>query len=192
MQPVPIGRPCAAHEFALVDADGGLVRDGEAGELLVAGPSLMQGYCNRPDLTEAAFAALPGRPQVQAYRTGDRVRCDAQGQYHFLGRLDDMIKTRGYRVEPAEIEAVLLRHPQVEEAAIIPLPDEQLGNRLLALVVLTGDAASAPLASHCGAYLPGYMIPVQFIPQTGLLPRTQTGKIDRAACRRMLEVAGGR
>lgn len=186
-EPVPIGRPCAGHEFAIVDPDGGLVPPDGAGELLVTGPSLMQGYYNSPESTEAAFAAFPGRPQARAYRTGDRVRCDAQGNWHFLGRLDDMIKTRGYRVEPAEIETVLLRHPQVEEAAVIAVPDEQLGNRLVALVFLTGDAANASLSSHCSAFLPSYMIPVEFIARPDPLPRTQTGKVDRAACRKTLE-----
>ena len=188
-EPVPIGRPCAGHEFAIVGPDGRLVPPGDAGELLVAGPSLMQGYCSSPASTEAAFAAFPGRPQARAYRTGDRVRCDAQGDYHFLGRLDDMIKTRGYRVEPAEIEAVLLRHPQVEEVAVVPVPDEQLGNRLVALVVVTEDTATGVLTSHCSLYLPTHMIPKEFVARSVALPRTATGKIDRTACREMAGVA---
>lgn len=192
--PIPIGKPCAGHRLAIVDAAGRLVARGEAGELLVAGPSLMAGYCNRPDLTDAAMAVFPGEGDIRAYRTGDKVRCGEDGQYHMLGRFDDMIKTRGYRVEPGEIEAALARHPAVAEAVVLPVPDAMLGNRLFAIVSTSGsndgsiDGAidGRELAAHCGRLLPAYMIPHGFVMTDAALPRTDTGKLDRIACRKLL------
>ena len=115
-----------------------------------------------------------------AYRTGDLVTLDAEGNYLFIGRRDGMVKTRGYRVEVGEVEAALYSHAAIREAAVLPVPDDMLGSRLRA--VIAADSASAltrqEVVEHCLRQLPRYMVPdvVEFC---AALPRTSTGKVDR-------------
>src|SRR5262249_52542435 len=123
--------------------------------------------------------------EEKMYRTGDLVKPDANGDYYFLGRRDNQIKSRGYRIELGEIEAALLSHPGVCEAAVIAIPDEEIGNRIKAFVYLheAESLSSVELQKHCATKVPKYMIPEQ-IELRGTLPKTSTGKIDRVTLAR--------
>jgi len=184
---IPIGGACDNFELLVVGADREPVDDGREGELWVRGPGVMTGYWGRAELDAESLVPnplQPGLPGDYFYRTGDRVRREADGNLAFLGRLDNMIKTRGYRVEPGEIEHLLLKHPLVTEAAVVPVPDDTAGTLLKAIVVCGADAAPSPreLQRLCAQNLPDYMIP-RFIEFTPSLPRTSTGKLDRVLLR---------
>jgi acyl-coenzyme A synthetase/AMP-(fatty) acid ligase len=127
-----------------------------------------------------------------AYRTGDLVKLDASGDYLFLGRRDNQIKSRGFRIELGEIETALYNHPAVREAAAVAIPDEQIGNRIHAFVALHegGAATASDLERHCIAALPRYMVPEQ-ITLRPVLPKTSTGKIDRRGLAEAPAVASG-
>ncbi|MGH8552751.1 MAG: AMP-binding protein, partial [Methylococcales bacterium] len=180
---IPIGCACPHVETRIVNADHATVARGQAGELWVRGPSLMSGYWGRTEHSAAAFAPDPLQPACAGglfYRTGDRVMADSEGNLIFLGRLDNMIKTRGYRVEPEEVEAVLTRHPKVTEAAVIAVRDENEITLLKAIVAPAGEKPEIrELKRWCAKRLPDYMIPwhIEF---TASLPKTSSGKLDRA------------
>ncbi|WP_438036869.1 myxochelin non-ribosomal peptide synthetase MxcG [Sorangium sp. So ce204] len=184
----PIGTPLPGVRAAIVDththARGRLVPRGAVGELHLIGPGLARGYLGRPDLDAARFVVLDqleGRPR--AYRTGDLVLQRADGQLVFIGRVDDELKISGHRVDPLEIEAALLRHPSVREAAVIGHASAGGGKRLSAFLV-AGDPAPSPaeLRRHARSLLPAAAIPSAFV-LTDRLPRTSSGKIDRKALR---------
>ncbi|WP_318196293.1 non-ribosomal peptide synthetase/type I polyketide synthase [Streptomyces sp. MCL20-2] len=175
---LPIGRPVAGTEVAVVSPDGEVLGPGEAGELLIAGIGLTPGYLGEPALTEAAFTVRHGR---RWYRSGDRVRCSEDGTLEFLGRLDDQVKIRGNRVEPGEIEAVLQTHPDVTHAVVLAED-----GRLTAFVTPgtgacgSSEGVGAELRLHLAESLPAYMIPSR-ITRVDTMPLTGTGKIDRRA-----------
>lgn len=179
--PVPIGTACANCTLLVVDDDETVCGRGEAGELLVSGPSVMSGYHAMPEATARALVARgDGSGSALWYRTGDLVREDEAGLLHLLGRRDGMIKSRGYRIELGEIESVLYQHPGVAEAAAVALPDEDSGHVIRAAAVArAGQALDAgKLRAFCAERLPAYMIPLS-IALRGSLPRGSTGKIDR-------------
>jgi amino acid adenylation domain-containing protein len=187
-QPAPIGKACANTEVFAVTSEGRRVsRPGEEGELYVRGPSLMRGYWGQPAKTSEALVRNPFRAEYDelVYRTGDLVTMDPAGNYVFLGRRDSMAKIRGYRVELGEVEATLYRHPAIREAAVLPVPDELLGSRLRAVVTADGggNLTRENVLDHCRRWLPGYMVPdmVEFREE---MPRTSTGKVDRAGLAR--------
>ncbi|WAT18936.1 amino acid adenylation domain-containing protein [Aurantiacibacter sp. MUD11] len=189
---VPLGQPCAGHEFALLDETGGFVEGEGVGELLVSGPSLMAGYCGDSELTDKRMAPLPvgDAGGVLAYRTGDRVRRDAHGAYHFLGRLDDMVKSRGFRIELGEIDHAISSHPRIREAVAVAIADPAISNRIEALVVTDSPGSLGDLRSHCATMLPEYMIPARFHERSEPLPRNDNGKLDRARAAAILSSAG--
>jgi amino acid adenylation domain-containing protein len=181
--PVPIGQACANMDVFAVTSEGRRVSaPGEVGELYVRGPGLMRGYWGQPEKTRQVLVSNPFQEHYDepAYRTGDLVTVDSEGRYVFLGRRDSMVKTRGYRVEPGEVEAALYGHPDIREAVVVPVPDELVGSRLRAVISLNGSASLTRLEvlEHCRRRLPGYMVPdvVEFCEA---LPRTSTGKVDR-------------
>ena len=181
--PVPIGRSCADTEAFAVTGDGSrMTRLGEEGELWVRGPGLMSGYWGQPDKTTQVLVRNPFQPAYEepAYRTGDLVTLDADGNYLFLGRRDGMVKTRGYRVELGEVETALYAHPAIREAVVLPVPDELLGSRLRAVICADGEGGLTrkDVLDHCRRRLPDYMVPdvVEFYEE---LPRTTNGKVDR-------------
>jgi acyl-CoA synthetase (AMP-forming)/AMP-acid ligase II len=181
--PVPIGRACANTDAFAVTSEGGRVsKPGEEGELYVRGSGLMSGYWGDREKTRRVLVGNPFQAAYDepAYRTGDLVTIDADGNYVFLGRRDGMVKTRGYRVELGEVEAALYEHPAVREAVVLPVPDEMLGSRLRAVIAADppGALTRQDVLEHCKRRLPGYMVPdvVEFCQA---LPRTSTGKVDR-------------
>jgi amino acid adenylation domain-containing protein len=183
--PIPIGKACANTQVFAVDNGGKKVRvPGETGELYVRGPSLMQGYWGHPEKTAKVLIRNPFQPHFPepVYKTGDIVTLDADGNYLYLGRQDGMIKTRGYRVELGEIEAVLYGHPVIKEVAVLPVPDEVLGNRLSAVISLFEGATLTrkEILSFCNQQLPHYMVP-DVIEFREVLPKTSTGKTDRVS-----------
>ncbi|MEU8891468.1 amino acid adenylation domain-containing protein [Streptomyces sp. NPDC048442] len=175
--PPPIGRPCPYARTFLLDADGRPVPDGPGaeGELCVTGDSVMLGYWGRP-------TADAGTAPSRTHRTGDIVVSHGSAGYLYVGRRDHMVKIRGYRVEPEEIEAVLMRLPSVHEAVCVPVPDGDGGTALHAYAA-PAEGARPPVAElrgHCLDALPRYMVPAEFH-LVDAFPRTSTGKTDRRA-----------
>lgn len=182
-EPVPIGKACANSEVIVLGEDGETVSRGEVGELCVRGPGLATGYWGLPERTAQSFAPHAVHAHLgpePIYRTGDLVREEADGNYTYLGRRDNQIKSRGYRIELGEIETALYSHPDIEEAAVVPVQDDEIGNRIEAFVVvrLGRELSASALAHHCAARLPKYMVP-QRIEARASLPKTSTGKIDK-------------
>jgi amino acid adenylation domain-containing protein len=181
--PIPIGKACANTDLVAIDSNGKRVSaPGTEGLLYARGSTVMQGYYGRPENTAACFIPDPftvGREE-KLYCTGDWVTLDENGDYLFVGRKDHMIKTRGYRVELGEIEAVMVAHPAVDEAVALPIPDEAIGNTIHAVVTIadSGSLDSMELKQHCAEKLPPYMVPEK-IEFRESLPRTDNGKIDR-------------
>ncbi len=172
---IPLGIPCEHLEVSLRREDGAPCGAGETGEIVVAGPGVMQGYWGRPDLTSAA--RLDGR--LDSYRTGDFARWES-GKLRFLGRRDQQVKIHGYRVELPEIEAHLERHPLVGKAAVLLEQAGTLEARLVGFVAVNrGEPAiEESLTRHCAGELPWYARPSRFVIRSEL-PTTSTGKIDR-------------
>ena len=180
---VPIGRPTPNTRLYILDDFGQQVRPGAPAELWIGGSQLARGYVNRPELTADRFRPDPLSELAGArrYRTGDRVRMDAQGNLVFMGRFDDQIKIRGYRIEIGEIETALARHPALTAAAVV-LREDANGDPVLAAYASVGEAVVEPaeLRGFLEDWLPASMIPASFtfLP---VLPLTPNGKIDRAA-----------
>ncbi|WP_020667051.1 amino acid adenylation domain-containing protein [Amycolatopsis nigrescens] len=196
-RPVPIGRGCDYATTVLVDESGKVLDGTEVeGELCVGGDSVMLGYWGDQAKTRERLVLLPGTDRFDdrgpVYRTGDVVRRDARGDLVFVGRRDHMVKIRGYRVELGEIEAVLLGHADVGEAAVVAVPESDGTLRLEACV--RSRAASGPtepeLRRHCLEALPRYLLPAR-IHLLESLPLTSTGKIDRPALTTALEAPAG-
>lgn len=177
LEPLSIGIACSDDVLKIVDEDGRAVPNGEEGELLVSGGSVMAGYWNLPDRTDAAFAI--DEQGMRWYRTGDVVREEADGNLTFLGRRDRMVKRRGYRVELGEIEAALYRHPSVREAAVVAIPHEESGVMIMAFLAWggAGNPSIIQLKQFSAGNLPLYMIPDRFV-FLSTLPKTSTDKID--------------
>jgi len=181
---IPIGRPIANTQVYILDAHMRQVPAGVPGELYAGGDGLARGYWNHPELTEERFAANPFGPEgSRLYRTGDLARWLPDGTVEFLGRGDLQVKVRGYRIEPAEIEAALCRHPDVREAAVIAARDRRgSADRLIAYVVPADgrNPDSETLRTHLRAGLPEYMVPSHLV-TLPRLPLDPNGKLDRSA-----------
>jgi acyl carrier protein len=168
--------------------DGGLepFPIGVSGELHIGGGGVARGYLNRPELTQAKFIADPfGPPGGRLYKTGDVCRYHADGSIAFLGRLDDQVKIRGHRIELGDIESVLLRHSDVNEAVVVVNESPSAGKRLIAY--LTGhaggrQASGGELRERRAQDLPEYMIPAGFV-YLDALPLTPNCKVDRKSLR---------
>src|SRR5579864_5657899 len=201
-----IGKPVAGSAAYVLDAGREPLPIGVAGELYLGGAGLARGYLGRPELTAERFVPDPWspRPGRRLYRTGDLVRRRASGDLDFLGRLDEQLKVRGFRIEPGEIEAALAAHPAVAAAAVVVGRDS---GRLTAYVVPAAPDAPAPpavpdvpaapprppdesaapprfdtaaLRAHLRTRLPEFMVPADVV-AVPRLPRTPGGKLDRRA-----------
>lgn len=175
-----LGEAIADARVYVCDARMAPVATDDSGELLIGGAGLARGYLDQPMLTASRFVPDPfgGEPGARLYRTGDRVRRLADGGLEFLGRADEQVKVRGFRVELGEVETILLRHPGVTEAAaalhgIVP------GERVLVAFVAGGVDVDA-LRSFVAQHAPDYMIPARIVVLSDL-PKNANGKIDRRA-----------
>ncbi len=177
--PPSIGRPIAGVLAELVDADGRPVAEGEAGELMLGGVAVGRGYLNLPELTaERFFEDARGR----WYRTGDRMRFTADGELEYLGRLDDQLSIRGFRVEPTEVAAALNAHPAISAGVVVAAGASSAERRLVAYVVATDESvpSDAELTGFLAPRLPEHMRPSAYV-WLDALPMTVHGKVDRGA-----------
>lgn len=177
-----IGRPIANTQVYVLDHARRPVPVGVPGELYIGGDGLARGYLRQPELTAERFVTdeLSGRTGARLYRTGDLARWRPDGTLHCLGRVDQQLKIRGYRVEPAEIEAALVAIPDIAQAVVLARQDSS-GTATLIAYVVAGDPSSADPARLRGllrTQLPEYMIPKAFV-NLERLPLTPNGKIDR-------------
>ncbi len=180
--PITIGRPIANTSLVVLDGNGALAPIGVAGELLIGGSGLANGYLSRPDLTEAAYVevSIEGAPPTKYYRTGDVAVRLSDGRLVLKGRRDRQIKLRGFRIELEEIEAVLREADGVALAAVEVFRDAAGAERLAAYIVPKRDAlpVDADLLRHARTKLPEYMVPSLWKRLTSM-PMTANGKLDR-------------
>jgi amino acid adenylation domain-containing protein/non-ribosomal peptide synthase protein (TIGR01720 family) len=180
---IPIGKPLSNTQLYVLDRSLSQVCTGVAGEIYIGGDGLARGYRNRPELTAEKFVPNPfgGQRGSRLYRTGDRARRGADGAIEFLGRFDDQVKVRGFRVEPGEIEALLKRHPEVSDAVVLARRDVPESTRLAAYVVpRNGKLITSDLRHLLETKLPDYMVPLTYV-LCDELPLTPNGKVDRKA-----------
>ncbi len=191
--PVPIGRPIRGTTIEVRDASGQRVAPGGEGELYIGGAGVARGYRNRPDLTAERFLPDPASSASggRLYRTGDLVRVLPDGNLVFLGRIDQQLKVRGFRVEAGEVESALLADPAVAQAVVISAREKDGSSVLIAhLVPVKGASIDlATLRANLRRTLPDYMIPSR-IAMHASLPRTPSGKFDRQALARLPAEAG--
>ncbi|HEX6357656.1 condensation domain-containing protein, partial [Actinophytocola sp.] len=177
----PIGRPIWNFRALVLDAELRPVPIGVRGELYVAGVGLARGYLDRPGLTATRFVANPhGAPGERMYRTGDLVRWSPAGELEFLGRIDNQVKVRGFRVELGEVETALRGHPDVTDAVAAVRTDSAGHKRLVGYVVSDRVLTSGELRDFLAERLPEYMVPTGFA-VIDALPLSPNGKADRQA-----------
>jgi amino acid adenylation domain-containing protein len=178
-----IGRPITGARVYILDRDLQPALPGSIGELYLGGPVLARGYTGKPAQTAARFVPDPFSREAGArmYRTGDRARFQADGSIAYLGRADHQLKIRGVRVEPGEVESVLLRHPAVQQAHVMGYATSG-GTELLAVIATGQDGAAldAALRLFAAGLLPAQMVPAKFL-FVDQLPLTQNGKVDQRA-----------
>jgi amino acid adenylation domain-containing protein len=180
-KPGSVGKAIPGTETYLLDSAGSEVPAGEVGILHVRGPHVMLGYWKRPDLTEIMLK--PGKlPGERVLCTQDHFRKDDEGFLYFVGRTDDIIKTRGEKVSPVEVENVLHAIPGVREAAVVGVSDDVLGQAIRAYVVPNAGASldAREIRAQCASKLENFMVPRDIV-FCDDLPRTATGKVSRKA-----------
>ncbi len=185
LHPSSVGKAIPGTEVLVLGPDGHPVKTGEEGVLHVRGAHIMRGYWNNPELT--AKMILEGElPGDRMLCTQDRFRMDEEGLLYFVGRSDEIIKTRGEKVSPLEVEKVIRAMPGIQEVAVMGVPDELLGEAIAAFVVLEAgsEARERQIQKYCLARLENFMVPKSIV-FLGALPKTPNGKVDK------LLLAGG-
>ncbi|WP_176560096.1 non-ribosomal peptide synthase/polyketide synthase [Brevibacillus dissolubilis] len=177
---LPIGRPIPNTQIYIVSRHNQLQPLGVPGELCIGGVGLARGYLNRPDLTEEKFVTNPFAADEKIYKTGDLARWLPDGNIEFLGRLDDQVKVRGYRIELSEVESHILSHDEITETVVIVHPDPTGQDQLCAYIEAKRPMSVAELRDHLAQTLPSYMIPSYFV-QVESMPLTVNNKIDKKA-----------
>jgi len=182
------GVPIPGVTAAVVDVDGTEFKQiDEVGELILHGPNMMQGYWKRPEETEEAIIEIDGKKWL---RTGDLVRMDEEGYFHFFDRKRDLIKYKGYSVFARHVEEVLFKHPQIKAAGVVGVPDPKVGQLIKAYVVLQSEArgkiSEEEITEFCRENLAHYKIP-KIIEFRGELPKTDVGKVSRRELREEAE-----
>ncbi|MGB9116359.1 class I adenylate-forming enzyme family protein [Bradyrhizobium sp.] len=179
IRPTSVGIPIPGTEAYVVDDAGNRVAAGVTGELVIRGAHVMKGYWEDPAATDRALRPGP-YPWEKVLYTGDIFRADEEGYLYFVGRKDDIIKTRGEKVSPLEVENVLYALPGVREAAVVGVPDRILGMAIKAVVAVDPDVGltAATIVRHCARHLEDFMVPktVEF---RETLPKGESGKISR-------------
>lgn len=177
-KPSSVGVPIPGTETWVVDDAGFRMPPGEVGELVVRGSHVMRGYWNDDVLTSRIYRAGP-TPGERVLYTGDLFRVDEEGLHYFVARKDDIIKSRGEKVSPKEVESSLCELSGVSEATVVGVEDEMLGQALVAYVVSSNQSLTErDVRAHCASRLESYMIPSR-ICFVDTLPRTSSGKVDR-------------
>ncbi len=178
-EPISLGWPVANTRCYVLDEQRNRVPAGEAGELFIAGDGVARGYVNRPDLTAERFLSDPfGADGGRMYRTGDRVRLEADGRITYIGRVDDQVKVAGYRIELGEIESALRRIDGIDEAVVVVSRDSGGDDHLVAHVRMPRELAADAIAAELRRWLPEYMVPA-VIRRVDEFPLTLNRKIDR-------------
>ena len=181
--PVPIGRPIANTRLYVLDEGFNPAPIGIPGELYIGGDGVARGYLGRPEMTAEKFIPDPfsGKPGARLYRSGDLARYLKDGNLDFIGRIDEQVKVRGFRIELAEIESALLGYPSIEQAVAVAREDAPGSKRLVAYFVTSnGIPASGEMRDYLKGRLPEYMIPSNFV-ALDRMPLTSNGKVDRQA-----------
>ncbi len=180
---LPIGEPLTGVQAEIVDDNGQVLPGAGMGELYVSTPFQTTGYLNRPDQDHRFVGHPHGWDELRYFRTGDLVRRDQLGQVFLVGRSDFQVKVRGVAINTAEVERVLLEHPDVLEAAAVTKQDDLTGAVLMCAVQRRPDSGlnSLVLRKHCSTRLPQAAIPTVMRIGDGPLPKTSTGKVDRNA-----------
>lgn len=178
-KPSSVGIAIPNTEMWIVDEDGNRVAPGTVGQLVIRGATVMKGYWEKPEATVKKLrpGLLPGE---QVLYTGDYCKMDEEGYLYFVGRMDDIIKSRGEKVAPKEVENILMNIPGVKEAAVIGVPDEILGQAVKAFVVLEEGVTltEKQLQKECQGRLENFMVPKHIV-MVASLPKTDTGKIKK-------------
>ena len=182
------GVPLPGVNAAIVDVDGTeFMPVDEVGELILNGPNIMQGYWKRPESYPETFIEFDGKKWL---RTGDLVRMDEEGYFHFFDRKRDLIKYKGYSVFARHVEEVLYKHPQIKAAGVVGVPDPKVGNIIKAYVVLQSEArgkvSEEEIMEFCRQNLAHYKVP-GIIEFRGELPKTDVGKVSRRELREEAE-----
>ncbi|MBY3530795.1 acyl--CoA ligase [Rhizobium laguerreae] len=187
-RPDSVGIAIPGTQVFVIDGNERVVPPNVTGELVIQGPHVMQGYWK--DDAATARALRPGpNPDLPALYTGDLFRRDEAGFLYFVARRDDIIKTRGEKVAPKEVEAVLHAHPAVVEAVVTGIPDSILGQAVSAMVVSRdGTVTAKELIRHCQLNLEEFMVP-KYLTFAESLPKTDTGKVSRKRAGELLESA---
>lgn len=187
-KPGSVGIAIPNTEAFVVDDEGRRAAPGEVGQLVIRGPHVMQGYWANPEATAKALRPGPN-PWERVLYTGDLFYADAEGFLYFVGRTDDIIKTRGEKVPPKEVETVIAACPGVVEVVVVGKPDPVLGQIIHAIVVSNDPALSErDVVRHCAKGLEDFMVPKSVEFRTSL-PKTDTGKVSRRLAAESLETA---
>jgi acyl-CoA synthetase (AMP-forming)/AMP-acid ligase II len=179
-RPTSVGKGMPNQELWIEDETGRRAGPGAAGELVVSGPHVMKGYWESPEDTDKKLRPGP-RAGEKVLHTGDLFKMDEEGYLYFVSRQDDIIKCRGEKVSPREVEDILCAHPDVAEAAVVGMPDPVLGQCVCAAVVVRDGARVSPpeLIAYSKKHLEDFMVPKSVVFATGGLPKSPNGKIDK-------------